>query len=368
MQDGRPTVVIGAGVVGLAIARRLALWGREVVVIEAAERVGTGVTSRNSEVVHAGIYYPPGSLKARMCVRGKQLLYTYAAETGIPHRRTGKLVVATSDGQLPRLNALWANAQASGVTDLCWLDEAAVRDKEPALHCVAGLWSPSSGIVDSHALTNQLEADLLGAGGVVVLHTRALSLHAGPDGPVVRTVDGEVEADAVYLCAGLDTLALARTCLPPAVLPPSPSHLAKGTYYALTGVAPPFRHLVYPLPEAAGLGIHATVDLVGQVRFGPDVEWVETRDVAPRAHREDQFYASVRQYWPDLPDGSLVASYAGLRPKIVGPGEPSADFVVLGPPDHGVNGVVALLGIESPGLTAALALAEYVTSDRGQAD
>jgi len=356
-----PTVVIGAGVVGLATARALALTGRDVIVLEADERIGQGVTSRSSEVVHAGLYYPPGSLKARTCVRGRQLLYAYCRTRRVPHRNTGKLVVATSEAEIGQLRAIRANARASGVDDLRWLSAREARALEPELHCVAALWSPSSGIVDSHALLAELEADLARAGGMVVPDTRVQRVIA-EDGRRWLDIAGgpSVEASYVVIAAGLGALELARGCLPGSMVPPGPTRLAKGTWYALVGVKPPFERLIYPIPEAAGLGIHATVDLEGRVRFGPDVEWVDTLDYAATDARRDAFEAAVRDYWPGLPDGALVPTYAGIRPKIVGPGQPNADFVVLGPGDHGVAGVIALLGIESPGLTASLALAEHV--------
>ncbi|MEM6927996.1 MAG: NAD(P)/FAD-dependent oxidoreductase [Myxococcota bacterium] len=356
-----PTLVIGAGVVGLAIARVLAHDGRDVWVLEAASRIGTGVSSRNSEVVHAGIHYPPGSLKARTCVRGKELLYAYAASAAVPHRRTGKLVVATTDDQVATLRAIQANATASGVDDLALIDASEARRREPEVACVAALWSPSSGIVDGHALMQQLEADVVRAGGTVLLDTAVDRIEASGARPRVQTAGGAVEAAHVFVAAGLASLALARTCLPADVVPKAPSHLAKGTYFSLVGFPSPFRHLVYPVPEPGGLGIHATVDLAGRVRFGPDVEWVDTLDYAPRDHRRAVFEVAVRRYWPGLPDAALVASYTGIRPKLVGPGMPSADFRVLTPADHGVRGITALLGIESPGLTASLALAELAT-------
>ena len=362
----RPQVVVGAGVVGLAIARELAMAGHEVVMLEAEERIGTGVSSRNSEVIHAGLYYPPGSLKAETCVRGRELLYAYARQAGVPHRQTGKLIVATSETEVSRLDAIQDNAARCGVDDLQRLTAEEVRAMEPLLRCVAALWSPSSGIVDSHALMRQLRADIERAGGFVVAEAPVLRIVTGSDSlaPVVHVggrAPATLEAAHVYIAAGLGSLALARTCVPSEALPTSPSRFAKGTYYTLTGRTPPFSRLVYPVPEAGGLGIHATVDLAGQVRFGPDVEWVDQVDYAPRSHRRDAFVAAVRAYWPGLPDGALVASYTGIRPKIVGPGEPDADFRILGPTEHGVGGITVLLGIESPGLTAAVALAQRTT-------
>lgn len=354
----RPTAVVGAGVVGLAVARALALRGQDVVVLESADRIGTGVTSRSSEVIHAGLYYPPGSLKGRTCVRGRELLYAYAAERGVPHRQTGKLIVATDPSQVDALSALRDNARRSGAGELLWLTPEAVRDREPQVRCVAGLWSERSGIVDSHALCEALATDLQDAGGAVVLRTHARRVDPVAGILRVHTDDHVLACDQVVLANGLDGRRLAATCLP---VPPAPTKLAKGSYMALSGCPAPFRHLVYPLPEAGGLGIHATVDLAGRVRFGPDVEWVDGEDYTPSAD-VDRFEAAVRRYWPDLPDGCLSPAYAGIRPKLVGPGEPAADFRILGPAEHGTPGLTALLGIESPGLTAALALAELVAA------
>jgi len=353
-------VVVGAGVVGLAAGRALARAGRDVLVLEAADRIGTGVSSRSSEVVHAGIYYPPGSLKAATCSRGRDLLYDYCRANRVPHRRTGKLLVATSREQMASLEAVGDNARRCGVSDLRWLSASEARELEPEVHCVAALWSPSSGIVDTHALMAELEADLERAAGIVVVGAEARRIVA--DGQSVRIdVDGDwIEADQVVISAGLGALGLARTCLPASALPSPPSHFAKGTYYALTGREPPFRRLVYPIPEGAGLGIHATVDLQGQVRFGPDVQWTTRIELSADDAQRERFETAVRRYWPGLPDGALAPTYAGIRPKIVGPLEPSADFRVLGRAEHGVRGVTALLGIESPGLTACLALAELV--------
>ncbi|WP_342617397.1 NAD(P)/FAD-dependent oxidoreductase [Rhodoferax sp. GW822-FHT02A01] len=355
-------LVIGAGVVGLAIARALAQQGRDVVVVEAQSAIGTQTSARNSEVIHAGIYYPEGSLKARLCVRGRQLLYAYCAERTIAHRRCGKLIVATDEDQLKALVQLQLRAQANGVSDLVWLDGTQAHTLEPALRCVAALHSPSTGIVDSQSFMRALHADLEDAGGVVVFNTRVERRDdQGERGAQWVLQDGtRVVAMSVVNAAGLQApdLACQIEGLDSAHIPTP--HFAKGNYFALTGRAP-FSRLIYPAPEAAGLGVHLTLDLGGQARFGPDVEWVDDpEDLQVRPQRGDVFYAEVRKYWPELPHGALVPAFAGMRPKISGPGEAAADFCIQGPQDHGVPGLVNLFGIESPGLTSALAIGEMV--------
>ena len=357
-------VVIGAGVVGLAVARSLALAGREVLVLESENAIGMGVSARNSEVIHAGIYYDAGSLKARLCVQGRQQLYAYCAERGIAHQRCGKLIVAGTHAQVDLLRATQAKAQANGVDDLQWLSRAQAQALEPALQCHAALLSPSTGIVDSHALMLSLQADIENAGGQVVLNAPVytMALAQGTDGRHwVRTQDGTcLAAHTVVNAAGLSAPTLARRFTGLATDKVPTPFYAKGSYFTLAGRAP-FSHLVYPVPEAAGLGVHLTLDLGGQAKFGPDVEWVEVPDVfTVDPARAQSFYAAVRQYWPSLPDGALQPAYAGIRPKISGPGKPSADFCVQGPQDHGVAGLVNLFGIESPGLTSALALGDWV--------
>lgn len=355
-------VVVGAGVVGLAVARALARAGREVLVLERERWIGSHTSSRNSEVIHAGIYYPKDSLKASLCVAGRERLYAYCAEHGVPHRRLGKLIVATSEEEVPRLEGLRQRAAANGVADLEWLDGPAARVLEPALHCVAALLSPSTGIVDSHGLMLAYQGDAEAAGAVVALRAPVLAGRAGGRG-IILTVGGdapmELEADIVVNSAGLFAPALARRIagLPPATIPRD--YYCRGVYFTLSGRAP-FRHLVYPAPEAAGLGIHLTLDLGGQARFGPDVEWVDGVDYTVDPRRGDAFYAAIRRYWGALPDGALQPGYAGVRPKISAPNAPAADFLVQGPADHGVPGLVNLYGIESPGLTASLALADHV--------
>ncbi len=363
MIDTVDCVVVGAGVVGLAVARALALQGREVMVLEAADAIGTGTSSRNSEVIHAGLYYPAGSLKARLCVRGKELLYAYCAERGVPHRRCGKLLVATSEAQLDSLEGIQARARANGVLDLQRLSREEALEMEPALACVGALHSPSTGIVDSHALMLALQGDLEHAGGVVALNSPLALASIGSDAIDLEAVDGtRLRARTVVNAAGLHAPALAARFagLAPQHVPTA--FYAKGNYFSLMGKAP-FSRLIYPVPEAAGLGVHLTLDLGGQAKFGPDVQWVDSPDdlqVDPA--RGDAFYAEVRKYWPGLQDGALAPGYAGMRPKIHGPDAPAADFVIQGPSVHGVAGLVNLFGIESPGLTSALAIAQHVAA------
>jgi len=360
-------VVVGAGVVGLAIARTLALAGREVVVLEAEPAVGTATSARNSEVIHAGLYYPPGSLKARLCVAGRQALYAYAARHGVPHRRCGKLIVAVDAAQAGELDTIAARAAACGVHDLQRLDAAALHAMEPAVRGVAALWSPSTGIVDSHALMLALRGDAEAAGAAVALCSPVEAIAAGSGGLTLAVGGDEpmaLHARWVVNAAGLHAPALAaRTDGLDAAHVPA-MHWARGHYFSAAGRSP-FSHLVYPLPEPGGLGVHLTLDLGGQMRFGPDVQWVP---VAPRGQEDyhvdpalaPRFEAAVRRWWPGLPDGLLQPGYAGLRPKLSGPGEPAADFRIDGPAQHGVPGLVNLFGIESPGLTSSLAIAEHV--------
>lgn len=356
-------LVIGAGVVGLAVARELALAGREVVIAEAAEGIGTQTSARNSEVIHAGIYYPPGSLKARVCVAGRSKLYRYLQERGLPHKACGKLIVATSEAQKPALETIMARAKASGVDSLRWLSGAEAKAMEPEVRCEIALLSPETGVVDSHALMLSLLGECEAAGGSLALNTPitgwrreadGFSVDFGGDDPATysaRTVVNSAGHGAPKLLGLLDSF--------PAEHVPV-QHYAKGNYFALTGKQP-FSHLVYPVPEAAGLGIHATIDMGGRVKFGPDVEWVESdQDLVVDPARAEKFYTAIRTYWPGLADGALVADYAGIRPKLHGPTEPMPDFRIDGPEVHGVTELVNLLGIESPGLTSSLAIAEMV--------
>jgi L-2-hydroxyglutarate oxidase LhgO len=355
-------VVIGAGVVGLAIARKLATSGREVIVLEAAEGIGTVTSSRNSEVIHAGIYYKAGSLMARFCVAGKHALYRYCAEHGVPHRNCGKLIVATKPGETDRLQAIRAHAQANGVDDLRLLTGAAARALEPALVCEAALLSPSAGIIDSHAFMLALRGEAEDAGAAFAFHTplvRArvkgdrIEIDAGGDAPMT------LECALLINSAGLGAPDVARSIEGMRQdLIPQP-YLAKGNYFSCNAKAP-FSHLIYPVPEPGGLGVHLTLDMAGQARFGPDVEWVDHIDYTVDPSRAERFYPAIRKYWPTLPDGALMPSYSGMRPKIVPPAVATQDFVIQGPRDHGIAGLINLFGIESPGLTSSLAIADHV--------
>jgi len=364
--DSVDAVVIGAGVVGLAVGRALARSGLETIVLERANAIGTGTSSRNSEVIHAGLYYPAGSLKARLCVQGRAMLYAFCESRGVSHRRCGKMVVATSPEQHPALRATQAKAAANGVA-LSWLDADAACVLEPALHCSAALLSPDTGIVDSHGLMLALQGDLERHGGALALQSPVLGVQGGAGDHVVE-VGGEMpvalSARIVVNAAGLwaSGLAAVEQRLPRAHVPQA--FLAKGNYFSLAGRAP-FDRLIYPVPEQAGLGVHLTLDLAGQARFGPDVQWLEAGDPDAIDYRVDPsrsegFYAEIRRYWPGLRDGALQPAYSGVRPKLQGPGEPAGDFVLQGPADHGIGGLLNLFGIESPGLTASLALAEEV--------
>src|SRR6201989_502801 len=355
-------VVIGAGVIGLAVARRLAQAGREVIVLETAEGIGTVTSSRNSEVIHAGIYYKAGSLMARMCVAGKKALYAYCADHGIPHRNCGKLIVATTPKESEKLQSIRAHAEANGVGDMQTLSGAATRALEPALNCDAALLSPSTGIIDSHAYMLSLRGDAEAAGAVFAFHTPLLrakaaagkfELDAGGEAPMT------LECQLLINAAGLDAPATARRIdgMPPGLIPHA--YLAKGNYFSCSAKAP-FSRLIYPVPEPGGLGVHLTLDMAGQARFGPDVEWVDHIDYEVDPKRSERFYPAIRKYWPTLPDGALMPSYSGMRPKIVPPAVASQDFLVQGPKDHGVDGLINLFGIESPGLTSSLAIADFV--------
>jgi len=364
--DRVDAVVIGAGVVGLAVGRALARSGLETVVLEREKTIGTGTSSRNSEVIHAGIYYQPGSLKARLCVQGRERLYAFCASHGVAHRRCGKLIVATGAEQLGQLEGARKKAAANGVS-LQWLDAAQAAALEPALRCSAALLSVSTGIIDSHGLMLALQGDLEEAGGALAVQSPVLQVHCGDAGHVVD-VGGEapmrLAARFVVNSAGLWAPGLAAATQGLASQHVPTAFHAKGNYFSLSGRAP-FTRLIYPVPEQAGLGVHLTLDLAGQARFGPDVEWLaqgppDRIDYRVDPQRGDAFYAEIRRYWPGLPEAALQPAYSGVRPKLEGKGAPAGDFVLQGPAVHGVAGLMNLFGIESPGLTASLAIADEV--------
>jgi len=355
-------VIVGAGVIGLAIARRLAQAGREVIVLEAAEGIGTVTSSRNSEVIHAGIYYKAGSLMARMCVAGKHALYRYCSAHGIPHKNCGKLIVSTNAKETEKLASIKAHAEANGVDDMRVLTGSEARRLEAALTCDAALLSPSTGIIDSHAYMLALRGDAEAAGAAFAFHTPLLrartsagriEIEAGGESPMTLACDLLINA------AGLGAPAVARSIegVPIELIPCA--YLAKGNYFSCSTRAP-FSRLIYPVPEPGGLGVHLTLDMAGQARFGPDVEWVDHVDYAVDPARAERFYPAIRKYWPTLPDGALMPSYSGIRPKIVPPAVATQDFLIQGPRDHGVSGLINLFGIESPGLTSSLAIADHV--------
>lgn len=354
--------VIGGGVVGLAVARAFALAGRDVIVLEAERELGTHSSSRNSEVIHAGLYYPPGSLKAELCVRGKALLYAYCDAHEIRHAPIGKLVVATSERELSTLDSIAENAKKCGVLGVERLSAREVDALEPAVRAEGALLSASTGIVDTHAFMAALRRDATEARAIIASSTRVVAGRV-EDGAIALTTDGadETRFDVVVNAAGLGAQHVARSITGVKASSVPPLHYAKGHYFTLRGVTP-FRHLVYPVPEPGGLGVHVTLDLAGRARFGPDVTWVEALDYDFDERREAAFYAAIRRYYPDLADGALAPDFTGIRPKLGPRGSPAQDFVIHGPRDHGVPGLVNLYGIESPGLTASLAIAERVVA------
>src|SRR6185437_2321496 len=364
MSESVECVVIGAGVVGLAVARALALAGHEVLILEAARQFGTETSSRNSEVIHAGLHYPNGSLKARFCVRGRDLLYAYCDGHGVPYRRLGKLTVACDEHEAKSLEAIVKKAQGNGVDNLEWVSGEDARRMEPELRCVRAFHSPSTGIIDSHALMLAYLGDAEEAGASIAYRTRVEGGRVTGGGFALDIGGDEamsLDCKLLVNSAGLHAPSVARTIagIPPATIPRD--HFCRGVYFTLSGRAP-FSRLVYPVPEHAGLGVHLTLDMGGQAKFGPDTEWIDGVDYTVDPRRGDTFYAAIRTYWPNLKDGALLPGYAGIRPKISGPTEPAADFVVQGPADHGVAGLVNLYGIESPGLTSSQAIAEHVAS------
>ncbi len=354
-------VVIGAGVVGLAVARALALSGRETWVFEREAGIGTGISSRNSEVIHAGIYYPVGSQKSKLCLTGREMLYAYCQERAVPHKRCGKLLVATSDAEKSQLKAIMQKALLLGVTDLKWLSKEEAEEIEPALHCSAAVLSPSTGIIDSHSLMLAYQGDIENAGGYVVSRSELVSAQCSIGGINLVMADGtEIFARTVVNAAGLDAPALAYRFkgFPSSMIPQT--FFAKGNYFSLSGKAP-FSHLIYPMPQIGGLGVHLTLDLGGQAKFGPDVEWVDGYDnYEVNPERCEGFYSQIRQYWPSLADDALLPAYSGIRPKLSGPKDTAADFLLQGGESHGVAGLVNLFGIESPGLTSSLAIGDWV--------
>lgn len=353
-------VVIGGGAVGLATARALALEGREVVLLEQHEGLGYETSSRNSEVIHAGIYYPPGSLKARLCVAGKQQLYAFCAEHGVPHRRIGKLLVATRDAELGTLAMFAETARKNGVDDLLPVSAGEVRALEPEVLCAAGLLSPSTGIIDSHAYLLALAGEAEAHGAQILLRARVDGIEHRTGGLFSLRVDGvPITCRQLVMAAGLHTSALAgRLRFSPKYAPPQTS-FARGRYYALRGQSP-FSRLVYPMPVSGGLGTHVTLDMGGRTKFGPDVEWIDELDYSFNPAAEAQFYTSIRAYWPGLPNGALQEDGTGIRPKLSRAGDPAADFAIHFREEHGLDGLVMLFGIESPGLTSSLAIGEKV--------
>jgi len=368
MDDRIDILVVGAGVVGLAVARIMARAGHSVVAAEQHSAIGTEVSARNSEVIHAGIYYPTGSLRAQLCIAGRNALYDLCTSRGIAHRRTGKLIVAADESDLPALDKIARSGAANGVVDLERLDSHEIRRRAPALRAVGAVWSPSTGIVDSHGLMLSLQGDAEAHGATIALRAPVKSITPQGEGYRVLLADGgeayELSARYVVNAAGLGAPTVARAIQGLDARHVPCHHIAKGSYFTLTGRSP-VDTLVYPIPEAGGLGIHLTLDLGGQARFGPDVEWMDHIDYAVDAARAAAFYAAIRRYWPGLPDGALVPGYSGIRPRITAPGEPAADFVIQGAETHGMQGLVNLFGIESPGLTASLAIAAEVTGRLG---
>jgi L-2-hydroxyglutarate oxidase LhgO len=365
--DEIETVVVGAGVIGLAAARALALAGKEVVVLEKAYTIGFETSSRNSEVIHGGLYYPKGSLKATACVEGRKRLYDYCRDHGVPHAALGKLIVATSEEEIPGVEKIEAAAKANGVDNLEWLSVSEAQRMEPELRCVAALLSPLTGIIDSHALMLAYQGEAEANGAMVAFKTPLLGGKVRADGFELDIGGDEpttIRCRYLVNAAGLHAPALTKSIagIPLDTIPPA--YFCRGCYFTLLGKTP-FRRLIYPVPVPGGLGVHITLDLAGQARFGPDVEWIDNVDYSVDPGRCDSFYAAVRRYWPGLKDGALQPGYAGIRPKISGPNDPAADFSIQGADEHGVPGLVNCYGIESPGLTASLPLADAIVKKLG---
>lgn len=365
------TIVVGAGVIGLAITLEVAARGRHVLVLEQHAHTGSETTSRNSEVVHAGLYYPPGSLKARTCLAGRTLLYRFAADNGVPFRRCGKLLIATSAEDVAKLAHIAANAAACGVDDLSFLTAADVRAMEPSITCVSGLLSPSTGIIDGHAFLDALEGNMQSLGGEMVLNARVSGLQRCPSGYQVWVAAGAATTTAItcrnlVIAGGLHSSALATLLFadPASRYHPPATHFAKGHYFSISGKVP-FQRLIYPVPEAGGLGVHLTLDIAGHAKLGPDITFVDRISYAFQdddGARRKRFLAETARWWPGVADADLQPGTTGIRPKLSGPGEPAADFAVHDERQHGMAGLVALYGIESPGLTAALAIAQHVAA------
>ena len=365
MAERVEAVVVGAGVVGLAIARALARSGREVIILEAANAIGTETSSRNSEVIHAGIYYKPGSLQARLCVTGRKQLYTFCDEHGVHYQRCGKLIVATDENELPRLKGIQETAAANGLVGpdaLQWVDAKVAIAMEPALHCTGALLSPATGIIDSHGLMLAYQGDAEEAGAMLALNSPVIGgelRHQGIRLQVGGESEMEIDCDILINAAGLGAQTVAGAIRGMPAQHVARLYMNKGCYYTLSGRSP-FSRLIYPMPTSNWLGVHLTIDLGGQARFGPDAAYIDEKNYTVDPAGADSFYAAVRRYWPALPDGALQPGYAGIRPKLFGPGQPIVDFVIQGPATHGVPGLVNLFGIESPGLTSSLAIADEV--------
>ena len=352
-------VVIGAGVIGLAVARILAVRGREVIVLEQHDAIGTQTSSRNSEVIHAGIYYPTNSLKAEMCLKGKLLLYEHCQRYNVPHENIGKIIVATSPNQIDTLRSYQRQALINGVGELPWLERSAIRTMEPAVECIAGIYSPTTGIIDSHAFMLSLQGEFENSGGMIAFNTQVTKIRFGS----VKQVECDsmtLEPDILINAAGLEAPELSSS-----LVKNYHAFYAKGHYYSLSGHSP-FSHLVYPIAEEGGLGVHVTLDMAHQARFGPDVVWIDGIDYDFDESKFDAFVAAIKSYYPDLDRSKLQPGYTGIRPKLTPQGGPANDFVINGPKETGQPNYVELLGIESPGLTASLAIAERVAVLLGQ--